>query len=81
MLASDFIKCLSRRPGATARHIIQTLANAFLSIRSGSDIQQSLISFRVLDYGRCFPVHREDNRAFSFLEKLHKVAGRPAKCS
>ncbi len=74
MFAADFIKCLSRRKGATARHIIQTLANAFLRIGSSSDVQQSLISFRILDDGRCFSVHCEYDRAFGFPEKFHKVA-------
>jgi hypothetical protein len=75
MLAANLVEDLSRRKSATACHIIQALANALFRIRSGGEVQQALVGFRILDDGGGFSVHRKHHRAFGLPELFHKVTG------
>jgi len=58
---------LSYRTGATFSDILKALADAFRGICPRCDIEQALISFRVLDDGGGLALDRQDNRAFIFF--------------
>jgi hypothetical protein len=70
---------LSRWPDSPSPRVLQTLANALLGVSARGNIQQALIGFRVLCYGRRFALRREHHGTLTPLELLHVVAGTPPK--
>jgi len=79
MFAANPVKDLSRRTSTSAGYVVEPLANAFRSIGAGGNVEQALVSFGILDDGRCFPFHCQHHGAPGFLELSHEVAGAPAK--
>jgi hypothetical protein len=75
MLAANLVKDFSGGAGASVCHILQTLTDTLFGVRSGGDVQQALVGFRVLDNGGGFSVHRKHHRAFGLPELFHKVTG------
>jgi hypothetical protein len=67
MFAAYLVKYFSRRAGASPCNVVEALTYAFLSISTSSDVEQALISSRVL-YDCCgLSVYSEDHRAFRLL--------------
>jgi hypothetical protein len=74
MGALEFLQSLTRWTHPALAYILQSLAYAFGGIGSGSDVQQALVGFGVLNNGFGFAVNRENQRAFRFLEVLHELS-------
>ncbi len=64
---ANLVKYRFRRPGAAVGHIFQTLANTFLDLRAGGDVEQPLIGLGILHNSSRLPLNREHDRAFTLL--------------
>src|SRR6185437_7617249 len=69
----------SNWPTPAPSSIFQALPDAFTGVGAGRDIQQTLISLRVLDDRGGSALHRENHRALVLFELFHKVARSSAK--
>jgi len=79
MFASDIVKNLFGGSGASVNHVIKTLADSFLQIRAGGDVQQALVGFGILHDRRCLPLHPKHHGTLTFLQLSHEVAGTAAE--
>jgi hypothetical protein len=53
VFAANIVEDLSRRTSASVSNVIEPLPDAFLSIGTGRNVKQSLISVGILHDGRC----------------------------
>jgi hypothetical protein len=73
MFAGNIVEDLSRRTIASVSNIIEPLPDAFLSIGTGRNVKQSLISLGILHDGRCLPLYGNDDGALGLLKLFHEV--------
>jgi len=79
MFAANLANYFSRRASGSVGYVIQSLTDAFPGVGLGSDIEQSLIGFGVLDDGRGLPPHGEHHGAPAFPKLLQEIAGGAAE--
>jgi len=79
MFGFELVEELPRRPCPSFFHILQTLTDTPLRVGTGRNVEQALISFRVLHNNRSLPLHRQHHRAFALLELFHEIAGTSAE--
>jgi len=53
---------------------MRTLSDAFIRVGASRNVEQSLISVRILDYCGSPALHRQRHRAFTLPEVFHEVA-------
>jgi hypothetical protein len=75
MLPAKFPEYFAGRPLAALGPVFQPLAERFVDVRPGSNVQQPLIGLRILYHGSGSAFNRQDNRALTFAQALHKVRG------
>jgi hypothetical protein len=63
VFAANIVEDLSRRTSASVSNVIEPLPDAFLSIGTGRNVKQSLISLGILHDGRCLPLYGKDDGA------------------
>jgi hypothetical protein len=61
MFASQRSEDRASRPGSPAGDIFRALPNRFINVVLGSDVQQALIGFSVLNHELGFAVNSEDH--------------------
>ena len=66
MFATDVVKYLFGRSGASVGHIIEPLADSLFRIRAGGDVEQALVGFGVMHEGGSLPIDSEHCGAFAF---------------
>jgi hypothetical protein len=71
MFARNIVEDLSRRTSASVSNVIEPLPDAFLSIGTGHNVKQTLIS--LLHDGRCLPLYGKDDGALGLLKLFHEV--------
>ena len=77
MLSFEFLEKFFDSTSSALSSIFQALANSFASVRLRSDVQQSLVCFRVLNHRSCLSIDSQYDRAltlFNLLEKLARAA-------
>jgi hypothetical protein len=67
MFVANLVKYRFCRASATVGYIIQALANAFLGIGTGGDVEQTLIGLGILHNGGRLPLNCEHDGVFTFL--------------
>jgi hypothetical protein len=80
MLGFEFLKELLDRPHPALSRILQTLPDAFPGVGASGNVEQALVSFRILNYRCGFPIHGEDHGTLALLDLLQEIAGPPAEC-
>lgn len=80
MSPSNLVKDFSGRPGTSADEIIKPLANGFVCVGAGGNVQKSLVGLGILHNCRGLSFYSEDDRPLAPPELLHEIAGSPAKC-
>lgn len=68
----EFREEFPRRLNPTFSYVFKALANAFLGVCLGGDIEQPLIGRCVLDDGRGFPFDRQYNGTLALFELFEK---------
>jgi hypothetical protein len=71
----EVLEKLPRRPDLPLFCVLQSLPDALPGIGVGGNIQQPLVRFCVLNYGRCLPFHGKHHRALVLFKLFHEVAG------
>src|SRR5580658_5504921 len=79
MFATYVVKYFFGGSSASVSHVVESLADSFLRICAGGNIEQALVGFSVLHDGRGLPLHGEHHGALAFLQLLHEVAGSAAE--
>jgi hypothetical protein len=79
MFAANLVEYFRRRTGASVGHILKSLADTFSCIGASRNVEQSLISFGVLDNGRRLPFHRQYHGALLFFSCSMKSPERRRK--
>src|ERR1700687_5331314 len=79
MSAANLVEYLSCWASTSVGYIIKPLADAFLCVGTGRNVEQVLIGLGVLHDSRCFTLHRKHHWALALLELFHKVAGTSAE--
>jgi hypothetical protein len=59
--------------------LVEALPDALVGVCMSGDVEQSLIGLRVLNHCGSLAPHRKDNRAFTFPQLLHEIAGLAAE--
>src|ERR1700730_4465556 len=67
MLGFELVEKFLCGPNLSFFHILEALADAFVWIDAGGNVEQALIGFSILHDGSCFPLHREHNRALALF--------------
>ena len=75
MFAANLVEYFLRRTGASVGHILKSLADTFSCIGASRNVEQSLISFGVLDNG----FHRQYHGALLFFSCFMKSPERRRK--
>jgi hypothetical protein len=73
-------KELAYRPELSFPRILKALADAFIRIGAGGNIEQVLVSLGILHDGGRFSVYGEHEGTFALLEMLDELAGGAAEC-
>jgi hypothetical protein len=73
MIPANLLEHIAGRPGPPARYILNALLNAFIRIRSSSDIKQALVGLGILDNDLGSSIDGEDHRTASVLQVLHRL--------
>src|ERR1035438_6746841 len=74
MAPANLVKDFSRRPGTTAACVIQTLADGFVHIGTGGDVQQALVGRGVLHDGGGLAFYGKHHGPFALPQVLHTIA-------
>ena len=61
------------------RNVIHSLSYGFENVGLRSDIEQTLVGFRVLNNGLRLAIDRENHRPFGPLEAFHELGGLASK--
>lgn len=67
-------------PAFPAACFFTPLANGFMCVGAGGNIEQALISSRILHDGFRLSLHGEHHGPLALFEVFHEVAGTAAKC-
>jgi hypothetical protein len=73
VFVANIVEDRSRRTSASVSNVIVPLPEAFLSIGTGRNVKQSLISLGILHDGRCLPLYCKDDGALGLLKLFHEV--------
>jgi len=79
MIPPERVNEFSHRPGTAFGYVLKPLPDALFCVRPRGDVQQTLISFRVLHDGGSLAVNGQNKRAFRFFQLLKKGGGVVAK--
>jgi hypothetical protein len=60
-------------------YVFQPLANSFVYVGAGGDIEQTLMGFHILHNGFSLTLHCEHHGPLALLEVFHEFAGAAAK--
>ena len=75
MLPADLFEHGPSRTRAPVGDIVETLADCLEYISTGGQVQQALISFRILDDSLGFALDSKNHRPLALPELFHKLAG------
>src|SRR5271166_3690993 len=79
MFGFELVEKLFRRSYLFLFRILEALPDAFLGIGAGSNVEQMLVGFGILNNSRGLALHGEHHRALAFLQLFHEIAGTPAE--
>ena len=81
MLRFEPLEELPRRLNLSLSCVFQPLPDSLSGVRTGGDIKQALIGFRVLHDSRRLALHSEHHGSLALLELFYEIARSPAKSS
>lgn len=70
---------LSRWASFPFFRVLQTLADAFVRVGAGGNVEKVLIGFGILHDGGCFSLHGKHHGALALFQMFHEVAGAAAE--
>src|ERR1035437_3677021 len=79
MLGLELVEKLPRRADLSFFRVLQSLADTFLCVGTGGNVEQSLIGVGVLHDGCGLPLHRKHHGTLASFQLFHEVAGPAAE--